>query len=138
MSNRGLALLCLFVVVVIAGSIGGAYLLYDQRHSGEKTTATVTDCNVRLARQGGTVCRGTWVQGGSLLEGGRVVTGGTIEGAGKGDLGKKLDVRVRGDTAYTNSLRIPIVIGSLGLLVGLVGAVRLWQEFVDRRRARRT
>lgn len=61
------------------------------------------------------------VVGGSLVSGhGHVVTG-SIDGASSGDVGKTLDVTIGGNHAYTRSLRLPIVLLVIGLLVAVGG-----------------
>jgi hypothetical protein len=59
--------------------------------------------------------------GGSLLAGGQVVTG-MVDGADSGDLGHTLDVRLSGGTAYTTSLRVPIILIVIGLALTVLGA----------------
>jgi hypothetical protein len=109
----------LFVLTAVGVMAGGIFLII-QRQTGTRAQATVDECHTVLA--GGThptdECSGTWIVGGSLLAGGHVVVG-DIDGADRGDLGKTLDVTVRGGTAYTRGLGLPI-----GLTAGgLVGAV---------------
>jgi hypothetical protein len=48
---------------------------------------------------------------------------GTIQGAEQSDEGKSLDVTLRGDTAYSRGLALPLVLTGLGLLLG-AGAAR--------------
>jgi hypothetical protein len=50
-----------------------------------------------------------------------VVTG-TVDGADRGDLGHTLDVRLSGGTAYTTSLRVPIILIVIGLALAVFGA----------------
>ena len=64
---------------------------------------------------------GIRVAGGSLLADGRVVTG-TVDGADSGDLGHTIDVRLSGGTAYTTSLRVPIILIVIGLALTVFGA----------------
>jgi hypothetical protein len=110
------------------GSLGGAAFVFTAQRTGERTTATVTGCVQRPARYGGTSCTGRWVSGGSLVGGGGHVERGTIEGADKGDLGKTLDVHVSGGRAYTESLRLPIVLAGIGLAFALGGAYELRRQ----------
>jgi hypothetical protein len=87
-----------------------------QRQTGIRADATVADCEITGAgRLEDTHCTGSWVVGGSLLDGGHVVLG-TISGAEQSDVGKKLDVTVNGDTAYTRELATPLVLIGLGLI----------------------
>jgi hypothetical protein len=59
------------------------------------------------------------VVGGSLVGGGGHVVLGSIDDANPSDIGKTIDVRVSGDHAYTASLRVPIILLILGLLIAL-------------------
>jgi hypothetical protein len=43
------------------------------------------------------------------------VVRGTVDGASADDVGKTIDVRLAGGRAYTTSLRIPIILLTLGL-----------------------
>ena len=127
MGSRGLLVPALVVAAFSLAAIGGAYLIYENNERGEETTATVSDCTVRPAKVGGTVCRGTWVQGGSLLEGGHVVRG-TIEGVGAGNDGKEYRVRVRGDIAHVPSNRIPIILVIVGVGIALFGGYQIAKD----------
>jgi hypothetical protein len=88
--------------------------------TGTRAKATVTECHVESAGTHATDgCSGSWVIGGSRLGSGHVVIG-DVQGAERRDIGKTLDVTVRGDTAYTRGLGLPIVL-TTGGLVGAVG-----------------
>lgn len=120
----------IFVLVVMlaltAGVLGGGVFLLVQRETGSRTQAHVTNCDVSGAGKYRKVhCLGSWTVGGSLLDGGRVVVG-TVNGVDTGDVGKTVDVTVRGDTAYSRSLILPIVLTVLGLLplFGLIIVIR--------------
>ena len=119
-----------FVLVVLlaltAGVLGGGIFLLVQRETGTRAQAHVTSCTSSgSAKYRKVHCQGSWTVGGSLLDGGHVVVG-TVDGADKGDVGRTIDVTVRGDTAYSRSLLLPIVLVALGLLplAGLVLVTR--------------
>ena len=102
--------------------IGSGIFLLVQRQVGPRASATVADCVTSGAGRYMSVhCTGSWVVGGSLLDGGHVVVG-TIDGADTGDIGKTIDVTLRGDTAYSRGLNLPLLL--IGL--GLVPAVGSW------------
>jgi len=120
----------IFVVVVMlaltGGVLGGGIFLLVQRQTGTRTQAHVSHCDASGSGKYRKVhCTGSWMLGGSLLDGGRVQVG-TVNGVDTGDVGKTVDVTVRGDTAYSRSLVLPIVLAALGLvpLAGLVVVVR--------------
>ena len=120
----------IFVLVVMlgltAGVLGGGLFLLVQRETGTRTQAHVSNCHVSGTGKYRRVhCVGTWTIGGSLVDGGHVVVG-TVNGVDTGDVGKTVDVTVRGDTAYSRSLTLPIVLIALGLvpLAGLTLVVR--------------
>jgi hypothetical protein len=123
----------LFVLTAVGVLAGGIFLIV-QRQTGTRARATVDECHVVT---GGSThatdeCSGTWVVGGSLLAGGHVVVG-DIQGAERRDIGKTLDVTVRGGTAYTRGLGLPIGL-TAGGLVGAVGlgwlTVKTWSPVV--------
>jgi hypothetical protein len=121
----------IFVVFVLTavGLLAGGIFLIVQRQTGTRATATVTECHLVSAGVHATdECTGTWVVGGSLLAGGHVVLG-DIQGAERRDIGKTLNVTVRGDTAYTRGLGLPIGL-TIGGLVGTVGlgllTIKIW------------
>lgn len=101
----------------------GGYSTYADRTSGTKGTARVTECEGGRGKYDRAIrCRGSWVAGGDLIGGGGRVAVGSIEGAGYGDVGKEIDVRIHADHATKPEFGTPIVIGALGLpIVGLCG-----------------
>ncbi len=110
----------LFVTIVMlaltAGVLGGGIFLLVQRATGTRTQAHISSCDASGAGKYRRVhCEGTWTIGGALTRGGHVVVG-TVDGVDIGDVGKTVDVTVRGDTAYSRSLVLPIVLVVLGLL----------------------
>ena len=124
-------LLLLAVLLVGAGiALGGVSVYADQR-SGTAGKAKVTECEGGRKYEPGIRCRGTWTVGGSLLEGGRVVVG-RVEGAGHGDVGKTIDVRIHGtDHATKPSLGTPLVLWGLGggiAALAMVGLAGWWRD----------
>jgi hypothetical protein len=119
---RRAGVLPLFILVTVMALVflGGAAFIVFVQQNGPKTTATVTDCRQRSIRPRTYNCTGTWVAGGSLLDGGHVVIG-TIDGASKADVGKRIDVRLSGERAYTTSRRLPIVLAGIGLTFAVLG-----------------
>ena len=88
---------------------GGGWLLY-QRAVGTWVEATVLGCDTR--RVGGsyrTDCTAEWT------DGGRTVVGVFVGGNGESDVGKTVSATVRGDTAYSRSLGLPVLLIVLGL-----------------------
>jgi hypothetical protein len=110
------AFFCLLALVMI----GGGVFIITVQYRGTSAEATVTECHRRVRSY---ACTGTWVTGGSLADGGRVVVG-TIEGADRGDVGKTIDVRLSGGRAYTTSLRLPVILISIGVVIAGLAA---WQ-----------
>ncbi len=115
----------LVLLWVIGFGGGAAWIVYSQV-SGDPTTAVVEDCVHRTNPQS-YVCRGTWTLDGTTT------TNGIIEGANSDQEGKEIEVRVKGERAYTLSLRLPIVLGVIALAAPVlaIGAV------IQGRRARR-
>lgn len=106
------------IVFLMAGLMGPGIFLLIQRQTGPRASATVGDCvTTGRGRYARTHCTGTWIVGGSLLDGGHVVYG-TVDGADRSDVGKTIDVTLRGDTAYSRGLALPLLLIGLGLLPG--------------------
>jgi hypothetical protein len=100
------------------GLLGGGIFLIVQRETGTRAKATVTECEPTSAsRYGGYECTGTWISGGDLVGGNGQVVIGTVEGAEPNNVGKTMEVTVSGDRAYSTSLRLPIVLLAIGLLM---------------------
>ena len=123
----------LLPVFLLAGAalVAGGVSVYGDQRSGTAGRAKVTDCEGGRKYQPGIRCTGTWTVGGpSVLRGGRVVVG-RVEGAGYGDVGKTIDVRVHGtDHATKPSLGTPIVLWVLGapiVLLSLLGLRSWWR-----------
>jgi hypothetical protein len=114
---RGIFIVFLLTAV---GVMAGGIFLVVQRQTGVRAKATVTECHlVNNGVHSAEDCSGTWIVGGSLLAGGHVVIG-DVDGAERRDIGKTLDVTVRGGTAYTRGLGLPIGL-TAGGLVGALG-----------------
>jgi hypothetical protein len=93
----------------------GVFLLV-QRQTGPRASATVDECvTTGAGRYASTHSTGSWIVGGSLLDGGHVVVG-TIQGADTGDVGKTIDVTLRGDEAYSRGLALPLMLIGFGLV----------------------
>jgi hypothetical protein len=123
---RGRWLGILLVFLIFLGGLGmlaGGIYQVVVKETGPRARARITECHRSGGRYRSDVCTGMWIAGGSLLAGGRVVTG-TVDGADSGDLGHTIDVRLSGGTAYTTSLRVPIILIVIGLALTLFG-VRL-------------
>lgn len=114
---------CFTLVFLIFGGCfvaGGLWELNVQRN-GTPAKAEVISCDVRYQPKAhsATNCLGVW-RTGELLAGGEVVTG-TVSGASRGDLGKELDVRVREDTAYTETYRIVYILFAIAAAILVLG-----------------
>jgi hypothetical protein len=99
---------------------GPAAFLLVQRQTGERAVATVRECRAfGTGRRQRWHCTGTWIVGGPLTEGGHVIFG-TIDGVDKSDVGKTIEVTLRGDTAYSRGLALPILLIGLGLVPAIL------------------
>ena len=116
-------LLGIFLLIGVA-LVVGAFSVYRDQHSGTAGMARVTECDGGSKYVPAIRCTGTWeVGGGGLLGDGEVVVG-RVEGAGYGDVGKTIDVRVHGTDHTTKpSLGTPIILSALG---GTIVALALW------------
>jgi hypothetical protein len=109
----------------------GALLVYggfskrSDQTSGTPGQAKVTGCTGGRKYQPGVHCQGTWITGGSLLDGGHVAFG-RIDGAGYGDIGKTIDVRIHGtDHATKPSLGTSIILWTMGGVISLLALFAL-------------
>lgn len=106
--------------LVAAGLIFGGLTTLASRNDGEKTTAKILSCTERLAKYGGTQCRGMWTVGDLEFR------QGLVEGVNSGDIGKDVEVRVKGDHAATgrSSIGTSIALFGIGAFFGVcaVGA----------------
>jgi len=104
-----------------------------QRQTGTRAMATVDECKTHGAGRYERIhCTGTWVVGGSLLDGGHIVVG-SINGADQSDVGKTLDVTLRGDEAYTRGLALPLLLIGLGLVPVAAAVLLAWSVAHPRR-----
>lgn len=109
-------LVWLVLLSIPAATVGGGGWLLYQRAVGTKVEATVLACETsgNWARYSPTIredCAARWTIAG------REVTGNFVGGNGESDVGKTLTATVRGDTAYSRSLVLPILLILLGLPV---------------------
>jgi hypothetical protein len=118
MARRGTTGAVILGVLLSLGLLGGGAFILITQQTGERSTATVTDCEE--VRRSAVTCSGTWIAGGALVGGPGQVVSGTIEGAGSDDLGRTLDVRLSGDRAYTTSLRLPLILIAAGLTAAVL------------------
>ena len=123
-------------LVLLAGvGLGiGAVTVYGDQRSGTAGTAKVSDCEGGRKYDPGIRCTGTWRNGDEVVV-------GRVEGAGYGDVGKTIDVRVHGsDHATKPALGTPLMLGGMG--AGIVafaawGLVAWWRRDPAARAARR-
>jgi hypothetical protein len=124
------------LVVGLALVFGGLWVLRDQR-SGVAGTAKVTSCDGGGGKYSpGVRCQGIWQVGGSLVfEDGQIVSG-PVEGAGSGDVGKTIDVRIHGsDHVTVPGLGMPIALWAIGSPIALLSLWGLGRGRLARRRA---
>ena len=102
------------LVLAIPASLigGGGWLLY-QRGFGTRVEATVLTCDSsgHVRRFGSTFrtdCVAQWTIDG------KTTVGNFQGGNGEADVGKKVDATVRGDTAFSRSLALPLLLIGLG------------------------
>lgn len=113
-------LLIVGVILLLGGVLvfnGGKMLV--QRQTGERVKATVTDCvDSGRARNSRTDCVGSWTVDGSVRT-------GKVQGATSDQVGKAIDVTVKGDTAYSRNIGLPLMLVGLGLLPLALGLALL-------------
>ena len=114
-----------FVLVALGGlgMITAAVIEIHNKESGPLVKATVTGCVNSGGVHSTDECTATWVSGGSLVGGNGHVVQGPIDDANSGDIGKTLEVRIRGGQAYTTSLRVPIILIGIGLYLAITGVL---------------
>ncbi len=117
----------LVLLWVIGFGGGAAWIVYSQV-SGEPATAVVSECEHRSKPQS-YVCTGTWTLDGTTT------STGIVEGASSDDEGKEIEVRVKGERAYTLSLRLPIILAAIALSVPVLAVIAAIQGRRARRRA---
>lgn len=109
---------------------GGGWLLY-QRGFGTRVEATVLTCDSsgHFRRFGSTFrtdCVAQWTIDG------RTITGNFQGGGGEADVGKTVDATVRGDTAYSRSLALPLLLIGLGVPFLLVPGLAIRHRLKNR------
>jgi hypothetical protein len=126
-------------VVVFAGIfVAGGFWELNAQRKGTPATATVPSCDSSYVYRAGshTTCRGTW-RIGDLAAGGKVQFG-LVSGAARSDVGKKLSVRVRGDTARTATYRVVYVCFGIAVVILVLGLWAVWKgEFTVSARSAR-
>ena len=124
----------LFAIVLLVGLgvVAGGFSVFADQRSGVPGKAKVSECTGGRKYQPAIRCSGSWVSGGALVAGDRPGGGGGHEGAGDGDLGKTIDVRIHGtDHATKPSLATPLVLWGLGGAVAalaLAGLIGWWRR----------
>jgi hypothetical protein len=108
-------LIWVLLMAIPAAVIGGGGFLLYQRAYGTRVEATVLECNLGRtgipSRYGGGIredCVASWTVDGELVIGG-------YNGGSSSDVGKTVTATVRGDTAYSRSLTLPLLLVALGL-----------------------
>lgn len=97
---------------------GGAMLV--ERQAGERAEATVTRCvDSGRARNSRTDCVGTWTTASGEVRSGKV------QGATSDQVGKKISVTLKGDSAYSRGIGLPLMLIGLGLLPLALGLALL-------------
>lgn len=127
----GVAIWGVLLAITAALVGGGGWLLY-QRTYGTRAEATVVACESSggFARYGSgyrTECIAEWTIDGETVVGNYEV------GDGEGEVGETVDVTVRGDTAYSRSLGLPILLLALGLPFLVLVAFAVRNAIRDRR-----
>lgn len=113
-STLSTVLVWLLVLAIPVATVGGgAWLLY-QRAVGTQVEAEVLACEssfhwAKYAPRISESCVAEWTIDGET------VVGGFNGGNGASDIGKTVSATVRGDTAYSRSLALPILLIALGL-----------------------
>jgi hypothetical protein len=128
-STLGTALVWAVVLAIPVATVGGGGWLLYERGVGTRVEATVLECDHRgnFRRYGSTIrteCIAEWTIGG------RTVIGGFHGGNGSSDVGRTVSATVRGDSAYSRSLGLPILLIALGSPFLLIPAITIR----DRRR----
>jgi hypothetical protein len=115
---KALRIMLAVIALTGAGLIVAGVVLISNRYSGTKVVATVTGCDVVSAgKTSDEECSGSWVIGGALVGGNGHVVLGPIDGADSSEIGKNITVYATGDHAHTTSIRVPIILIVIGLLV---------------------
>jgi hypothetical protein len=108
-------LIWVVLMAIPAALIGGGGFLLYQRAYGARVEATVLECNLGRtgipSRYGGGIrqdCVASWTIDGDVVIGG-------YNGGSPSDVGKTVPATVRGNTAYSRSLALPLLLVALGL-----------------------
>src|ERR1700754_121522 len=97
------------IVAVPVMFIGPGLWLLGQRAIGTPVQAKVVACQSHMvSRSYAEYCQARWTVGGRTVE-------GDIEGSGSDDVGDTIRATVRGDTAYSRALTLPLLLIGLGL-----------------------
>ena len=112
-----LAVAALFPLGGVAMVVAGIVMAH-RATSGPIDHVRVAECHYTGTGRS-SVCTGAFVVGGALVGGAGHVVIGTIENANFGDVGHVVEVRVHGDTAYMESLRVPIILIVMGLFIAV-------------------
>lgn len=103
--RAGIGCAGLLVLAGVACVIAGIVFLSPP--PGTPTKARILSCDLRVANRP-SQCRGIWSVDGRSYQ-------GFVEGAGKGDIGDRLDVRAEGDSAKALRGRSFTAIGAFGM-----------------------
>jgi len=116
------------IVAVPVMFIGPGLWLLGQRAIGTPVQAKVLACQEHMvSRSDAEYCQARWTVGGRTVEGDIEGSGsddditldraaeGDIEGSGSDDVGHTISATVRGDTAYSRALTLPLLLIGLGL-----------------------
>ena len=116
----------LLVFLVIGATITfGGFSIYSDQRSGVPGRATVSECEGGRQYDRGIRCSGSWSVGGDAIFGDGQLSVGPVRGAGYGDVGKTIDVRIHTDHATKPALATPIVLWSLGAPICLLSLLAL-------------
>ena len=117
-SAGGLVMLAAIMLLGALITSHGIRLLV-RRQTDERARATVTRCtDSGTSRNRQTACTGTWTVDGR-------VRAGRVQGATSDQVGKTIDVTVRGDTAYVRDIKLAVMLTVLGLLPVALGLALL-------------
>ncbi len=96
------------LVLPLVFIVPAVYLLV-QGQLGTRVDATIKHCAVQSSGRGyAETCTANWTVDGHRIE-------GDIEGATSSDVGDTVSARLHGDTAYTASLDLPLLLLALGV-----------------------
>ena len=110
-AKRGPFSVVLIVLIMIFPFlfIGPGVWLLVQSAVGTRVEARVDDCSLQVTgRTYAEYCTGTWTIDGHVVH-------GNVDGVSSSDEGHTVSATVRGDTAYSTSLVLPLILIGLGL-----------------------